>query len=206
MAQRSRADRVAKRALDIFAASLGLIISLPLFLTVSVAIKLDSGGPVFFRQQRVGRGGRTFDMWKFRTMIHSPSLLGPELTVRGDSRITTVGVVLRKSKVDELPQLFNVLVGSMSLVGPRPEVPRFVAVYSSDERAVLEYRPGITDPASIEFHDEERILAGVSDPEEYYRDTLMRRKIGINLKYAAEASVLTDMRVLFRTLLVVFRA
>lgn len=189
-----------KRLFDLSSTILGLVLLAPVLLVVSLLIKLDDRGPVFFRQTRVGRGGRAFRVWKFRTMVPDAERRGGALTVGDDPRTTRVGRWLRHSKVDELPQLFNVLAGDMSLVGPRPEVPRYVARYSSDERRVLELKPGITDPASIVYSRESELLAGAPDPERYYTTVVMPDKIRINMTYAARASRWTDLKVVLATL------
>ena len=194
-----------KRAFDFLASLLGLIILSPLFLLLAVIIKLEDGGPVFFRQKRVWQRGKKFRIWKFRTMVVNAEKLGGHLTVGRDPRITRVGYWLRKTKLDELPQLINVLLGEMSLVGPRPEVPKYVSLYTDDQRRVLELRPGITDPASIQFRDENELLAQVTDPEGYYREIVMPEKIRLNLEYAKRASFWTDLRVIFTTLSRLFR-
>jgi lipopolysaccharide/colanic/teichoic acid biosynthesis glycosyltransferase len=163
-------------------------------------IKLDDGGAVFFRQVRVGRDGRLFRVWKFRTMIANAEQRGGPLTVGEDPRTTRIGRWLRRSKLDELPQLFNVLAGEMSLVGPRPEVPRYVALYSPDQRRVLDLVPGITDPASIVYRHESDLLARAPDPERHYIAVIMPEKIRINLAYAARATWWTDLVVVLDTL------
>jgi lipopolysaccharide/colanic/teichoic acid biosynthesis glycosyltransferase len=190
----------AKRCFDLCATIAGLVVLSPLLLIVALLIKLDDGGPVFFRQQRVGRAGRRFRVWKFRTMIPDAERRGGALTVGDDPRTTRVGRWLRRSKVDELPQLFNVLAGDMSLVGPRPEVPRYVARYTADQRRVLDLVPGITDPASIAYSRESELLARAPDPERYYVTAVMPDKIRINLTYAARATRWTDVKVVLETL------
>jgi lipopolysaccharide/colanic/teichoic acid biosynthesis glycosyltransferase len=189
----------AKRAFDTLAAAVGLVVLSPLFLVIALAVSLGDGGPVFFRQARVGRGGRQFRMWKFRTMVPDAERRGRQITVGDDPRITPVGRLLRKAKLDELPQLFNVLTGEMSLVGPRPEVPRYTALYAPDERPVLELVPGITDPASIRYRDEGALLATASDPERAYTERIMREKIRLNLEYASRATRWTDLMIVLRT-------
>jgi lipopolysaccharide/colanic/teichoic acid biosynthesis glycosyltransferase len=188
-----------KRALDVIAASVGVLLLAPVLVFVAALVKGD-GGPVFYRQLRIGRGGRPFRMWKFRTMVTDAEKRGPSLTLAEDHRITRTGGWLRRSRIDELPQLFNVIAGDMSLVGPRPEVPKFVAMYGADERPVLELVPGITDLASIEFRDEGALLAGRPDPENFYIERIMPEKIRINLRYAADATVLSDIRIILRTI------
>jgi lipopolysaccharide/colanic/teichoic acid biosynthesis glycosyltransferase len=192
--------RAAKRLVDVLGASLGLLLLAPLMLAVSLAVWLGDRGPVLFGQQRVGLGGRRFRMWKFRTMVVDAEALGGKLTVGGDPRVTRVGGWLRKSKLDELPQLLNVLRGEMTLVGPRPEVQRYVDLYTGDQRRVLDLVPGITDPASIAYRDESEILAREADPEAAYVERIMPDKIRLNLEYAGRATVATDLGVVLRTL------
>jgi lipopolysaccharide/colanic/teichoic acid biosynthesis glycosyltransferase len=164
-------------------------------------VKLDSPGPVLYRQQRVGRGGVPFRIHKFRTMAHDPQERGPQITAASDPRITRVGTWLRRTKLDELAQLIDVAQGSMSLVGPRPEVPRYVALYPQDLRAkVLSVRPGITDLASIEFRDENDLLARAADPEHEYVHVVMPRKLALAASYVDQASFATDLRLIARTL------
>jgi lipopolysaccharide/colanic/teichoic acid biosynthesis glycosyltransferase len=169
---------VFKRGIDILAAALGLLLLSPLLLAISVLIKLDSSGPVFFRQARVGRHGRVFRIFKFRTMVHLQSADAAQLTVGADRRITRVGAWLRRTKLDELPQLIDVLRGTMSLVGPRPEVPRYVAHYPAAMRErVLGVRPGITDLASLHYRNEGELLARAADPEQEYLDVILPSKL-----------------------------
>jgi lipopolysaccharide/colanic/teichoic acid biosynthesis glycosyltransferase len=189
-----------KRTLDVGAAALGLVLLGPLFLVIALAIAIEDGGPVFFRQQRVGRGGELFRVWKFRTMRVDAERTGGQLTVGHDPRITRVGRWLRGGKLDELPQLVNVLRGEMSFVGPRPEVPRYVALYSPEQRAVLDERPGITDPASLRYYDESVVLANATDPEGLYVSQVMPEKIRLNLEYAARATPMTDLFIVLSTL------
>ncbi len=177
----------------------------PLFLVVALLIKIDTPGPVFFRQVRVGKDGTHFSIWKFRSMVDQAESSGPGVTVQGDPRITRVGGFLRARKIDELPQLLNVLGGSMSLVGPRPELPRYVRLYSPEERAILESAPGITDPASLAYVNEEALLAAAADPRRHYEDVVMRQKLEVNLAYAREATVISDLGVILRTLWTVAR-
>ena len=189
-----------KRLFDLCWTLPGLLVLWPAFLVIALLIKLDDGGLVFFRQVRVGRSGRAFRVWKFRTMIAHAEQLGAPLTVGEDPRATRFGRWLRQSKLDELPQLFNVLAGEMSLVGPRPEVPRYVALYSPDQRRVLDLMPGITDPASIAYRHENDLLARAPDPERHYISVILPAKIRINLDYAARATRWTDLVVLLDTL------
>jgi lipopolysaccharide/colanic/teichoic acid biosynthesis glycosyltransferase len=194
----------AKRVMDVCGSVAGIVVLAPLFVLVGIAIAVDGrngqSGSVFFAQERVGLRGTTFRMWKFRTMVADAERRGAQLTVGADPRITRVGRWLRRLKLDELPQLFNVLRGEMTLVGPRPEVPRFVALYSSAERAVLELVPGITDPASIRYRDEATELAGAADPERCYIEEIMPEKIRLNLEYASHATPWTDLRVILSTI------
>ncbi|MEX8492413.1 sugar transferase [Sphaerotilus sp.] len=191
---------MAKRLLDLLLSGLGLaVLALPLAL-VALAIKLDSPGPVFYRQVRVGRFGRAFRIHKFRTMAHNPADRGPQLTVGADARITRVGAVLRRTKLDELAQLFDVFEGTMSLVGPRPEVPRYVALYPADLREkVLSVRPGITDFASIEYRDESTLLAQSSDPERTYREVILPAKLALQARYVDRSGLGTDLVLIGRT-------
>ena len=179
-------------------AALGLLVLWPLLLLVAAAIWWQDSRPVLFAQERVGRHGVPFRMLKFRTMRARSH--GPLITAAGDPRITPIGRLLRRSKLDELPQLFNVLKGEMAVVGPRPEVARYVARYSTAERCVLDLLPGITDPASLAFLDEEHVLAQAADPELTYVGAIMPEKIRLNLAYATRATALTDIRVVLATL------
>lgn len=194
-----------KRAFDIICSILGLLVLLPLLIVIAVWIKLDSAGPVFFRQQRVGRYGKPFWIHKFRTM-HVDTERAGRLTVAEDPRITRSGRFLRKSKVDELPQLIDVLLGKMSLVGPRPEVQEFIDCYPEGVRnEVLAVRPGITDRASIEMVDENAILAKYSDPRQAYIDHILPVKQDYYLQYVRKHNVLTDIEIIFATLLKIIK-
>ena len=187
-----------KRCMDVALSLMALALLWPVGLAVALAIRLDSPGPALFRQERVGLHGRTFRIHKFRTMRLNEA--GPLVTASGDARITRVGRVLRRCKLDELPQLIDVLLGRMSLVGPRPEVPRYMALYPEDaRRRILSVRPGITDPASIAFIDEERILAAAPDAERAYVDTIMPIKQRHDLDYVEHRSTAGDLRILART-------
>lgn len=188
-----------KRCFDFVVSLLGILILMPVFLFLAVWIGLDSAGGVFYKQQRVGRGGKDFALIKFRTMRTGSDKKGL-LTIGGkDSRITGAGYFLRKYKLDELPQLFNVLLGDMSLVGPRPEVRKYVEMYNPDQLKVLTVRPGITDYASIEYARENDLLAGASDPEKMYIEEVMPAKLRLNQKYILEQGFLTDIRIIFKT-------
>lgn len=193
---------VVKRSFDIAAAGAGLVALAPLFTLIVGAIKIDNPGPAFYRQVRVGCGGKPFRIWKFRTMVTDADRVGGALTVGSDPRITRVGDWLRRTKLDELPQLINVLAGEMSLVGPRPEVPKYVAHYDRRARQVLDLVPGITDPASIAFRSESELLGQSDDPERFYIEEIMPEKIRINLDYAGKATFFKDLGVIFRTVFV----
>ena len=194
---------MSKRLFDWVMSSLGLLALGPLLILIALVVKLDSPGPVFFRQERVGRFGVPFRIHKFRTMRHDPAGSGLQITVGADRRITRVGQFLRGSKLDELPQLIDVWQGTMSLVGPRPEVPRYVAHYPAALRdKVLSVRPGITDIASIEYRDESAVLARAADPERAYIEHILPRKLALQAAYASRATLVSDLRVLIRTLCV----
>lgn len=189
----------ARRALDLFIALPMSIVLLPLWALIALWIKLDSPGPVYFLQERVGRGGQLFRIWKFRTMITDAERHGAQLTIGRDPRITRSGHFLRRYRLDELPQLFNVLKGEMSIVGPRPEVPRYVALYTPEQRRILNFRPGITSPASIAFRNESELLAAQPDPEAFYRAEVMPAKIEQDLRYAQQATVWSDCVIIAQT-------
>jgi lipopolysaccharide/colanic/teichoic acid biosynthesis glycosyltransferase len=189
-----------KRALDIFAAAAGLLILVPAFAIIAVTIKLESPGPVFFRQTRIGRAGRPFNIWKFRSMSKQSLQNHSTITVAGDNRITTIGRFVRRFKLDELPQLWNVLRGDMSLVGPRPEVPIYVAQYTPEERTVLSARPGITDPSSLAYRHEEELLATHDDPESFYRTRILPDKLARSRNYLRNITLYSDLRIILETL------
>lgn len=195
-----------KRAVDLLVATVCVLLLSPLFLVVALCIRLDSPGPVFFRQERVGRGGSLFRIHKFRTMVADAPSRGPGLTIGADPRITRVGRWLRRTKVDELPQLLDVLAGRMSLVGPRPELPRYVALYPPPLRELLlGVRPGITDPASLQYADEASLLAAASDPEREYCEVLLPAKLQVSADYLRRATLGSDLAVLARTAGVLLR-
>ena len=198
-------SRVAKRSFDVIAATLGLIIASPLMLGIWIRLRLDGDGPVLYRGVRVGQWGKEFGMMKFRTMIPDADRVGGPNAPADDERITSTGRVLRRYKLDELPQLLNVLKGDMSLVGPRPQVPQEVANYSSEERIVLSVRPGITDWASIRFHDEGQILQGHADPNVAYAQLIRPEKMRLAIEYARYGTSVDDLRILAATVLVLFR-
>ena len=190
-----------KRLFDLCCAAAGLVLLVPVLAAVALWVVWDSPGPAFFRQQRVGRAGRLFHIVKFRTMHPRAETAGPPLTVGADGRITRAGHWLRRTKIDELPQLFNVLLGQMSLVGPRPEVPRYVALYPDDLRTlVLSVRPGITDRASIEFRDESTLLGQSSDPERTYVEQILPIKLRYGADYARSHTLRGDLAIILRTL------
>lgn len=194
---------MSKRAFDLLAASIGLVVLAPLFVLIALWVKLDSPGPVFYRQQRVGRGGALFNILKFRTMFVRPDDQR-QLTVGRDPRVTRSGHFLRHYKLDELPQLLNVVQGTMSLVGPRPEVPRYVACYPADVRAlVLSVAPGLTDWASILYKEESTILGRAPDPERAYVDTILPAKLDYYVRYVRERSFWMDLRIIWRTLVAI---
>jgi len=195
-----------KRLFDIGFSLVALIVLLPLLLAFALAVALSSPGGAFFRQVRVGRGGKEFRLLKFRSMRPGSEAKG-QLTIGGrDPRITSVGYFLRKTKLDELPQLWNVLVGDMSIVGPRPEVPRYVALYSPEQRAVLSVRPGITGMASLDYVDENELLAKSADPERAYVDQVMPAKLALDLRYVQERTFGLDLRIIASTMGLIFRS
>jgi lipopolysaccharide/colanic/teichoic acid biosynthesis glycosyltransferase len=192
---------VLKRLFDIVLSIIGLIILSPVLLLVSLLIKLEDGGPVFYRGIRVGKDGKPFRIFKFRTMVPDAEKMGVYSTADDDPRITRIGRILRKYKIDELPQLINVLKGEMSFVGPRPEVPAYVEKFTEEERKILSVRPGITDWASLWDVDEGAILAGSPDPDKAYEELIRPTKIHLQLKYVREHSFLTDIKIIILTLL-----
>ena len=200
---RRRPQLAAKRAMDIVLSAAALCVLWPVLLLIALAIVVDDPGPVFYRQVRVGRGGKPFRIFKFRTMVVDADKKGLSITVGRDSRITRVGAFLRRTKLDELAQLLNVLCGQMSFVGPRPEVPRYVELYTPYQRQVLLVRPGITDYASIAYRNENDLLAGADDPERMYIETIMPDKIELNMKYLREISPLADVRLILKTIIAV---
>lgn len=193
-----------KRAFDVVLSALGLLLLAPVLLLLGIWVKLDSPGPVFFRQERVGRCGQLFRIYKFRSM--RPDSAGPQITVGEDARITRSGRFLRAYKLDELPQLVNVLLGDMSMVGPRPEVPRYVALYPPDVRAeVLSVRPGITDLASVQYRSESALLGASSDPQSTYVHVILPAKLALCQRYVRERSFWLDLRIIAMTLDILFK-
>ncbi len=191
--------RPAKRGLDLVGAAAALLLAAPVMAAIALLLRLSDGGPVFFRQVRVGRHGVPFRIWKFRTMTAGAERAGPEVTAVNDRRITPLGARLRRLKLDELPQLFNILAGEMSFVGPRPEVPRFVAAYTPAEQELLAYTPGLTDPASLAYRREAELLAAAPDPERLYLDRIMHDKARLSLEYARRATLGSDIRMIAGT-------
>jgi lipopolysaccharide/colanic/teichoic acid biosynthesis glycosyltransferase len=190
-----------KRAFDLSFSIVGLLFLSPVFGLLAVAVKLSDGGPVFYRQQRVGQGGLLFAILKFRSMVVNAEQVGLSVTKEGDPRVTRIGRFMRKTKLDELPQLWNVLRGDMSFVGPRPEVPRYVEKYTTEQKRVLALKPGITDLATLEFRNEEELLRTAADTEKFYLEYCVPRKIELNLAYAKTANVREDIKIIIRTLL-----
>lgn len=189
-----------KRLFDVIASGFGLLVLSPLFLILAIWVKLDSPGPVFYRQIRVGRNNKDFKLFKFRSMRVGSDKKGL-ITVGGhDPRVTRSGYYIRKYKLDEFPQLINVFIGNMSLVGPRPEVRKYVDLYTPEQMRVLDVRPGITDMASICYRNENELLETVEDPETYYRTVIMQDKLRINLEYVKHHSFLGDIRLIFKTI------
>lgn len=195
---------MAKRLFDIVSSGIGLLCLAPVFVVMAIWIKLDSRGPVFYRQTRVGRYGRDFRIFKFRSM-RVGSDKGCQITVgERDPRITRFGYFIRRYKIDELPQLINVFLGDMSIVGPRPEVRKYVDLYSEEQRKVFQVRPGITDLASIKYRNENELLSQVDDPDTYYIDVIMPDKLTINLEYIRHQSFMGDIKIIFNTLFKIF--
>ena len=187
-----------KRSFDIVASIFGLVLLIPLFLVVAILIKIRMPGPVFFVQKRAGRHAVPFSIIKFRSMIVHHG--GDTVSVKGESRITPLGAILRKYKIDELPELWNVLVGHMSFVGPRPDVPEYADRLEGEDRLILELRPGITGPASLKYAREEELLASVDDPVKYNDEVLWPDKVKINLNYYHTRSFIEDIRIIFQTI------
>jgi len=189
-----------KRGFDLLASALGLLVLSPLFLVIAILIKATSPGPVFYRAKRIGQEGKAFGVYKFRSMVKNADKQGPGITVANDCRVTTIGRILRRTKVDELPQLINVVRGEMSLVGPRPEDPEYVELYSPEQRAILQVRPGVTSLASVAYRHEEEQLTG-PDWKQHYIDVIMPEKLAIDLEYAQRACLWYDIVIIVRTIL-----
>jgi len=192
-----------KRLFDVLSSTMGLVVLAPLLAAVALAIKMESRGPVFYRGVRAGRYGKPFRIFKFRTMVMNAEALGSASTAEDDRRITLVGRVLRKVKLDELPQLLNVLRGEMSLVGPRPQVTWAVEQYTAEERTILRVRPGITDPASVQFRNEGEMLRGSTDPDKDYFEKIHPEKMRLSIEYVRKQSFVLDCKILLQTMLVV---
>jgi lipopolysaccharide/colanic/teichoic acid biosynthesis glycosyltransferase len=193
-----------KRAFDFTVATLGLIVFAPVFFVVGVLIKIESSGPAFFKQERIGRQFRPFHIYKFRTMTENAPQTGPAITVGDDARITRSGRFLRRSKIDELPQLINVFKGEMSLVGPRPELSRYVEMFPKDYEEILRVRPGITDMASVKYSNEATLLGYAENPEEKYVTQVLPDKITLAKAYTRQASLCFDVALIFKTLVKLF--
>lgn len=194
----------AGRLFDVAAAGLAMAVLSPVFIGLAILIKILDSGPVFYRARRVGKNGVPIEVLKFRTMVHGAADKGPGITARGDARITKVGRVLRRSKLDELPQLVNVLKGEMAIVGPRPEDPRYVELYSPEERRILSVRPGLTSAASVRYRKEEELLTG-ADWEVVYRMQILPEKLAIDLEYLDRRSFWSDLKIIGQTFLALFR-
>lgn len=194
-----------KRLFDTVASFLGLVLVSPVLVTIAILIKNEDGGPVFYRGERVGRFGKSFRIFKFRTMVVNAEKLGGPSTADDDPRITKTGKFMRKVKLDELPQLINVFKGEMSIVGPRPEVQIYVDMFTDEEKAILSVRPGITDWASIWNPDEGAILAGSADPEKTYMEKIRPKKIRLQLKYVRERSLWNDLKIIGQTIITIIK-
>ena len=194
-----------KRAFDLVVSAVALVLLIPVLLVIALAVKLDSPGPVLYRQRRVSRGGRLFRLYKFRTMVVDADRLAPNVSATGDPRVTRVGRFLRRSYLDELPQLLNVLAGDMSLVGPRPETPEFVELYTPEERRVLSIRPGLAGPSTLAFMDEADLLAAADDPVAYYATTVLHDRVRADLAYLERCSLGYDVRLLCSQALAIVR-
>lgn len=192
------------RTFDVVAATIGLVVLSPVFLLVAACIQILDQGPTIFEARRVGRDGVLFEVYKFRTMINKPCTRGPAITAKGDPRITPIGRILRRTKLDELPQLVNVLKGDMAIVGPRPEDPRYVDLYSQEQRRILTVRPGITSAASVFYRREEELLAG-ADWETTYRTKILPEKLAIDLDYIDRRSRWTDIKIIGQTILALLK-
>jgi len=203
--RKSKIYSIAKRAFDISSALIALIALSPIFLICAILAKFQSPGPVFYRAKRIGRLGRIFLMYKFRTMVVNAESMGTSLTKYEDPRITKIGNFLRRTKLDELPQLLNVLKGDMSIIGPRPEAPVYVKYYTEEQRRVLSVKPGITGPAQLENRNEELKLKEQSDPEKYYITQLLPEKLTIDLNYIENRSFILDLKVIFKTIWIIMR-
>ena len=203
--KKKKAVLAVKRFFDIMASFFGLMFLLLPFCIVAIIIKCTSEGPVFYKQVRVGKDGKEFKIFKFRTMVVDADKKGLQITTKNDNRVTKIGAILRKTKLDELPQLINVLIGDMSFVGPRPEVPKYVALYNEEQRNVLLVRPGITELSSILFRDENEMLDAAENPEKVYIEEIMPKKISYNLEYLTKIGPFYDLKLIFRTIGIMFK-
>ncbi len=203
--KKKKAVLAVKRFFDIMASFFGLMFLLLPFCIVAIIIKCTSEGPVFYKQVRVGKDGKEFKIFKFRTMVVDADKKGLQITTKNDNRVTKIGAILRKTKLDELPQLINVLIGDMSFVGPRPEVPKYVALYNEEQRNVLLVRPGITELSSILFRDENEMLDAAENPEKVYIEEIMPKKISYNLEYLTKIGPFYDLELIFRTIGIMFK-
>jgi lipopolysaccharide/colanic/teichoic acid biosynthesis glycosyltransferase len=195
-----------KRIFDIFFSSFGILALLPLFLLISILIKITSKGPVFFVQKRVGKNGKLFNLYKFRTMFLNAEKMGASITSKDDKRITKIGFFLRKYKIDEFPQLFNVLKGDISFVGPRPELQKFVEYYKNDYEEILKIKPGITDYAAIKFSNENDLIRDKENPEAFYVEKILPEKIKLYKKYLSEMNLINDVKIIFLTIINILKA
>jgi lipopolysaccharide/colanic/teichoic acid biosynthesis glycosyltransferase len=196
---------MVKSAFDRLVAGFAIVLLSPVLLVIALVVRVDSPGPGLFRQVRIGRNGRRFHIYKFRTMINGAHRIAANVSPEGDPRITRVGRVLRDWYLDELPQLFNVVKGDMSLVGPRPETPEYVSLYTTEERRVLKVRPGLVGPSTLGFMDESERLADVPDPADYYATVLVHERVRTDLRYLTERSLLYDVRLLCRQMIAIVR-
>lgn len=196
--------RITKRIFDFISSLLVLLLFSPLFFLIAIWIAFDSRGGVFYKQIRVGKDGKEFTLLKFRSMTTGADKHGL-ITVGNDSRVTRSGKFIRKTKLDEIPQLINILKGEMSVVGPRPEVPKYVALYSEEQKKVLSVRPGLTDYASLKYFDEQKLLGESDNPEKIYIETVMPSKLQLNMKYIGERSFWVDLKLIFQTLFRIFK-
>lgn len=195
----TKVNLILPRILDLLGSFVGILVLSPFLFIIGAVVAFQDGGPVFYRTFRVGRGGALFSILKFRTMIQNADKMGAGITVNQDSRVTPVGRFLRKHKLDELPQLINVFMGDMSFVGARPEDPRYVALYTEEQKRILAYRPGITSPASLAYRDEERILTG-DQTEKMYAEEVLPRKLAIDLEYLSHRSLWSDLGIILQTI------
>jgi lipopolysaccharide/colanic/teichoic acid biosynthesis glycosyltransferase len=202
--EQRRSQLIIKRGFDVILSFIGLVCLLPVFLVIGLIVKISTGGPVLFKQIRIGKDGKEFTIFKFRTMIADAENKGLQLTIGKDRRITKIGSILRKTKFDEFPQLINVLIGDMSFVGPRPEVPKYVAMYNNDQRNILKVKPGITDLASIMYRNEGALLAKSAEPEKVYIEEIIPAKISLNHQYLRNISVINDLKIIIKTVLSLF--